>query len=235
MKKEKVNEITNLLEDTFNERNVNVQLLLDSLLTEDDYDPEFEGLTPFRICYLAVEETCYLLEQSDSLDKLKELIVKRRYLLNLDRNDFYNNIGEKIAEKLSLKPLIIEVSDEIEKLETLQRTGLLTTEKQEETKTDKDIDLISNEIEVLIPNYISIIDKNNLKDLLKINSSAKKINWEKSIKSLLSTVNDWHNRKIILFPTGTTAKEYIIKNFTVKNKEINIRSLNNEIALSWKT
>lgn len=134
MEKGKVNEISNFLEDILDERNPNVQLLLFSLLTEDDYDPEYEGMTPFRICYLAVEETCVLLECADSLDKLKKLIIQRKELLNLDRNDFYNNIGEKITEKLSLKPLILEVSDEIIKLETLQRIGLLTTEKQAETK-----------------------------------------------------------------------------------------------------
>lgn len=137
MEKEKINEITNLLEDTFNERNVNVQLLLDSLLTEDDYDPEFEGLTPFRITYEAVESTCILLEQIDSLDKLDALIIQRKELLNLDRYEFYNNTGEKIVEKLSLKPLIIEVSDEIEKLEARQRTGRLTNKKDDSYDNDR--------------------------------------------------------------------------------------------------
>jgi len=177
------------------------------------------------------------LHLEDSIEKLTQLIeVKTELKLIVPWLESIDTVGTEYSSDkenyLNLIDQSIKIIDAfIEKLKTLKDIGKLPDNNTNDLAVSS---AITNEISELIPTYISISDKTNLNDLLSINRCATKINWKKSKKYLLSTVNQWHDQKIIQYPTGTTAKEYILKNFTVKNNEINARSLNNEISTSWK-
>lgn len=100
---------------------------------------------------------------------------------------------------------------------------LESTDSKEKTREQ----LIKETIEEWIPESISIKDKENLKELLSINTIQKRINWLRNYESLVRCINKLYDNGLIKFPSGVGTKEFAIKYFTIKGKYINKGSIAN--------
>jgi len=134
----------------------------------------------FRLIASHVEE---LLDMNNSIDKLTYLIDEKCDLSNMVSQS-YNEEDTKRNE--AIKGFIVMVDNEIEKLETLQRTGLLATEnvskKFQSTLSDNQLTKI---YEYLInKGYIETELVNWLSWFNGLSEIQKPMKWNKSNQSL---------------------------------------------------
>lgn len=172
-----------------------------------------------------------------------ELFHSQIHLFNdYDTVSYTTELREHLNQPLSKNKLnFIAYSPEIRGvfLEELERVRKTILQKKEEiiakeiqledtdTKERTREQSIEETIQELIHESISITDKANLKELLSINTTQKKINWQKNYEALVRCINKLHDNGLIKFPSGVGTKEFALKYFTIKGKPINKGSIAN--------